>query len=88
MPLTRPPENACPGANATAGVPCPLQCKYNLFQRGELRIDSWELKCSDCGYRVTQACRSDEPELNPDIDPARCPWCGLEGAKPGLNPCG
>jgi len=86
MPPTIPP-NGCRGNNAQQGQPCPLQCRYNLFQRDALRIDSWELKCRDCGYRATQACRSDDPAAAEIADPGQCPWCGLQGAASGINPC-
>jgi len=51
-----------------------LTCKYNRFESDDLRIDSWEHKCPDCGYRVTTAIRTDDedaPEGPPDI----CPYC-------------
>ena len=42
-------------------------CSYNHFQSDELRIDSWEHKCPDCGHRETQAFRSDDEDLADDI---------------------
>lgn len=65
------------------GKDCPhcssqlLTCKYNLFQSGDLRIDSWEHKCPDCGSRQTQAFRSDDEDANDEgHDPTVCPFCG------------
>jgi len=67
---------------------CNLRCKYNRFEKDELRIDSWELRCLDCGYRDTIAFRSDDSDLNLDeVDPAKCPFCGLAGAASGRDPC-
>ena len=51
-------------------------CSYNHFQSDELRIDSWEHKCPDCGHRETQAFRSDDEDLADDINPEICPLCG------------
>ncbi len=54
-----------------------LTCRYNHFERDELRIDSWEHKCPDCGHRETTAYRSDEDDSVPvGIDPRECPYCG------------
>jgi hypothetical protein len=52
-----------------------LACSYNLFESQELRIDSWEHKCPDCGHRQTQAFRSDAEEPS-EQDPTVCPFCG------------
>ncbi len=53
-----------------------MTCKCNQFRSDELRIDSWEHKCPDCGYRETTAFRSDEPESIADsVDPTVCPYC-------------
>ena len=76
----------CP--NGEAFEDCRLTCKYNLFESGDLRIDSWELKCLDCGKRQTIALRSDEPEEEPtDRPPEECPFCGLCAAGAGKNLC-
>ena len=73
MPRDRQSAGSCP--QCTQGA---LQCTYNLFQQDELRIDSWEHKCVECGFRETRAFRSDEPdaseEANEESD--RCPYCG------------
>lgn len=50
-----------------------LECSHNRYQ-GEVRIDTWEHRCQNCGRRETRAFRSDEPD-QPD-DPLVCPWCG------------
>jgi hypothetical protein len=52
-----------------------LACSYNLFQSAELRIDSWEHKCPDCGNRQTKAFRSDAEEPEGE-NPLLCPFCG------------
>lgn len=80
----QPPGGKCP-QNKPEQV-CNLSCKYNFFEAGELVINSWELKCLDCGYRVTIAYRSDEPEGMVD-NPQACPFCQLCGLVPGRNPC-
>ena len=57
-----------------------LTCKYNVFESDDLRIDSWEHKCPDCGHRETTAYRSDDEDSNPDnVDPKICPYCGRAG---------
>ncbi len=66
---------------------CPLACKYNRFEADELTIDSWELKCLDCGLRETIGYRSDEREEGETTDPRRCPFCGLTDLPVGKNPC-
>ena len=67
---------------------CNLQCKYNYFEADDLTIDSWELKCLDCGYRETIAYRSDDSDLDLEAaNPKQCPFCLLSGFKPGKNPC-
>ena len=63
-----------------------LVCKYNRFESDELRIDSWEHKCPDCGHRETQAIRSDDDDEDEEavasdaalgpVDPLICPYCG------------
>ncbi len=51
-----------------------MTCKYNRFESDDLRIDSWEHKCPDCGHRVTQAIRSDDEDETCE-EPDRCPFC-------------
>lgn len=52
-------------------------CSYNHFQSEDLTIDSWEHKCLDCGFRETEAFRSDAEEPIPDdLDVKVCPYCG------------
>lgn len=58
-----------------------VNCKYNLFEGDDLRIDSWEHKCMDCGHRQTHAYRSDDEDLEPDVETTICPYCGR---KPGI----
>lgn len=50
-----------------------VTCFYNRFVKLE-RIDSWEHRCSDCGYRETQALRSDPSTTGGGV----CPYCGRE----------
>lgn len=53
-----------------------LACSYNHFENDEVTIDSWEHKCSDCGFRDTKAYRSDEPEPDAEnLNPRICPYC-------------
>ncbi len=63
----------CPKCNAEN-----LTCRYNHFESDELRIDSWEHKCADCGYRETTAYRSDDPEELQPVDAFSCPYCGRQ----------
>lgn len=53
-------------------------CGYNHFERDDgLVIDSWEHRCTDCGFRETTAYRSDEDDWQTEgVDPAVCPYCG------------
>ena len=53
-----------------------VECTYNLFEKDELRIDSWDHKCRDCGQRKTQAYRSDDSDLEVTLNPLECPFCG------------
>ena len=79
-----PPSGKCPHEKTE----CNLVCKYNFFEADDLTIDSYELKCLDCGYRETIAYRSDDSELDLDeCDPKRCPFCKIEDLSPGPNPC-
>lgn len=58
----------------------PVTCRYNHFEKDALTIDSWEHRCANCGYRETNAFRSDDPEAIPaGTDPAVCPYCGRSG---------
>ncbi|QDU95492.1 hypothetical protein [Lignipirellula cremea] len=57
----------CQGVNTT--------CKYNRFESEDLRIDSWEHKCPDCGHRLTTAYRSDDEDTLVE-EPMLCPYCG------------
>jgi len=68
----------CPKCNSDE-----LACRYNYFEKADLRIISWEHKCPNCGYRETKAFRSDdedEDDEEPDeeaeaLDPGTCPYC-------------
>lgn len=83
---SQPPKNKCPQRDERDE--CNLQCKYNHFEADDLVIDSWELKCLDCGYRDTIAYRSDEPEtIEEGVNPKVCPFCETCDLKPGRNPC-
>lgn len=79
----RPHISSCPHGDSHQS--CQLSCKYNRFEGPDLRIDSWELKCLDCGHRETIAFRSDE--LAPEVDPTQCPFCQLRVDCSGRNPC-
>lgn len=84
-----PPSGTCQQDPTRAT--CPLVCKYNHFESEDqdLTIDSWELKCLDCGWRDTIGHRSDEPDPDAadDFDPTACPFCKLAGLCTGKNPC-
>jgi|GEM_PF-1809287 len=67
--------------------PCPMTCRYNHFERDELVIDAWELKCSDCGLRETIGYRNDEMEPDEHVEPRTCPFCHKSGLVSGTNPC-
>jgi ssDNA-binding Zn-finger/Zn-ribbon topoisomerase 1 len=56
-----------------------LWCSHNRFHNGELTIDSWEHRCTNCGQRETKAFRSDAPQAGP-ADPLCCPFCGRRSA--------
>lgn len=68
----------------TIAAECPkcqgpaLECRFNYFDRGDLQIHSWEHRCPNCGWRQTQAFRSDAPQAE-GVDPGVCPWCGRQG---------
>ena len=47
-----------------------LTCKYNRFESEDLRIDSWEHRCPDCGHRDTSAFRSDDDEDETEAEEA------------------
>jgi DNA-directed RNA polymerase subunit RPC12/RpoP len=57
-----------------------VTCWYNHFAKNAVSIYSWEHRCADCGYRVTKAFRTDDPELDPTINPTTCPYCGRQAA--------
>lgn len=82
---TRPTGRPCPHPEAREA--CRLTCKYNHFEADDLSIDSWELKCLDCGLRETIGYRSDEASDTEPVDPRRCPFCGETNLTPGRNPC-
>ncbi len=75
-----------PSSTAPAGLPCPkcqgtsVACRYNFFDRGDLQVHSWEHKCPDCGWRETQASRSDDPAEKQLSQPNVCPMCGRAGS--------
>ncbi|MEX0793884.1 MAG: hypothetical protein WD045_12165 [Pirellulaceae bacterium] len=53
-----------------------MTCQHNHFQNEELEIHSWEHKCPDCGFRQTQAFRSDDEDEPLDLEKASaCPYC-------------
>ncbi|WP_146118809.1 hypothetical protein [Blastopirellula marina] len=56
-----------------------LTCQHNHFQNDELEIHSWEHKCPDCGFRQTEAFRSDdEDEPFDPVAASQCPFCGRQ----------
>ncbi len=72
MPREEKTIGGCPHCDSAA-----LICKYNRFESDDLRIDSWEHKCPDCGHRATTAYRTDDADSNADhADPMICPYCG------------
>ena len=82
----KPPQQACP--HDASRTSCNLHCKYNHFEADELVIDSWELKCLDCGYRKTIGYRTDEPESMEDVESVETwPFCKACGLAPGRIPC-
>jgi len=79
-----PPEGKCPQKKDN----CNLTCKYNHFEADDLLINSWELKCLDCGYRETIAYRSDDSDLDLEsCEPEKCPFCELSNLPAGIDPC-
>ncbi len=76
MPRDVQPAGTCPKCGSMA-----VTCTYNRFENPTKRIDSWEHRCADCGYRETQAFRSDEPPPDPPPVADVCPWCGRRGGK-------
>ena len=66
---------SCPKCNS--GL---MTCLYNYFAKDVRTIHSWEHRCADCGYRVTQAFRTDDPEFDSAINPAVCPFCSRPAA--------
>ena len=80
------PPHGCPKDSTKTS--CNLQCKYNHFEADDLVIDSWELKCLDCGHRETIGYRTDEPETLEDVEsPQQCPFCQGCELPTGRNPC-
>jgi uncharacterized protein CbrC (UPF0167 family) len=75
MPSSVQPAGVCPKCGADS-----VACRYNFFDRGDLQVHAWEHKCTSCGWRQTQAYRSDAPAGSADTDPAVCPWCSRRGA--------
>ena len=73
MPSSSQPAGVCPKCGGDSVV-----CRFNFFDRGDLQVHSWEHKCGNCGWRETQAFRSDAP-LAAGVDPAVCPWCSRRG---------
>ena len=88
-PAMPPPPATCPNQTNSDGSQresCPLQSKYNYFESDDLTIDTYELKCLDCGWRDTVGYRS-EDEDQPE-NPKQCPFCSKCDLEPGRNPCG
>ena len=80
-----PPGDQCPDESRTA---CPLHCRFNHFEKDDLAIWTWELKCLVCGYRETIGYRSDEAEHWEGVNPDQCPFCEACELKAGRDPCG
>jgi ssDNA-binding Zn-finger/Zn-ribbon topoisomerase 1 len=68
------PAGVCPKCGGES-----VACRFNFFDRGDLQVHSWEHKCGNCGWRQTEAHRSDGPPLEGGKDPGVCPWCGRRG---------
>jgi hypothetical protein len=66
---------SCPKCNGGT-----VTCLHNHFATDARTIDSWEHHCADCGHRLTQAFRTDDPEFDPTIDPTVCPFCSRQVA--------
>ena len=82
----RPALKQCP--QGAAFLECPLTCKFHTFEKGELQIYSWELKCLDCGWRSTIAHRSDDEDFDFDAcEPNKCPFCQLTADGKGRKLC-
>ena len=75
MPRDQLSVGSCPKCNGGT-----VTCWYNHFAKDTRVIHSWEHRCTDCGYRVTQAFRTDDPELDPATNPTMCPYCGRQTA--------
>ena len=76
----------CP--NGESFRDCTLQCKFHQFDNGTLQIYSWELRCLDCGWRSTNAVRSDDEDFDaasPTLN--TCSFCNLVASEPGKNLC-
>jgi hypothetical protein len=73
MPSNTQPAGQCPKCQATTA------CRYNFFDRGDLQVHSWEHRCPNCGWRQTQAFRSDDPAEKQAARPDLCPLCGRAG---------
>ena len=69
------PRDRIEGAHCVECGQNAVACTYNRFEDAQKRIDSWEHRCGNCGFRVTQAFRSDDPKPLP-ADPQTCPFCG------------
>ena len=52
-----------------------LACQHNHFENEELEIHSWEHKCPDCGFRQTEAFRSDDEDEPLTSKAQQCPFC-------------
>ena len=44
-----------------------MTCQQNHFKNDELEIFSWEHKCPDCGFRQTEAFRSDDEDEDDNV---------------------
>jgi hypothetical protein len=75
MPSNSQPAGQCPKCQKAT-----VMCRFNFFDRGDLQVYSWEHRCSDCGWRQTQAFRSDDPAEEQPGEPDVCPLCGRRGA--------
>jgi ssDNA-binding Zn-finger/Zn-ribbon topoisomerase 1 len=56
-------------------------CTYNHFAGPDERIDSWEHRCAECGYRDTQAFRSSDDTVSDGANGGLCPFCQRQGVK-------
>lgn len=69
-------RNVVPAGDCRHCTEPTLACSHNHFQSDDLIIDTWEHKCSNCGFRETIAFRSDDESWDSDAATREtCPYC-------------